>query len=245
MRSPRRARRAVAGTALGLASLLALAACTGGTTGATTAPTTPSASSPTPATTTTPPARKEAAALLAAAPRRFDARYRLDSKGDRPDAWVRVRMDRRWYRVDITRGRSTASLFTAPAGLVSCQVERRDRTCFVVAGRSDKPPRLFDPGLQRIFVRTLPLLREGGSRVRVERAGVWQAPRRYGPAQCFQVTGRVADPGVYCLLTKGRWAGALARAEFGSGALSLRHIDGGFDRARTFRPPVRPTPLPD
>jgi hypothetical protein len=212
------------------------------------------ASTPTPGATGTPAAstseaamlspREEAAALVSTRPRPFDAVYRLDSKGDRPDATVRVRIDGFGYRVDVTRGGTTASLFTTRTGLVSCQVDGRDRACFLVAKKSQDPPPLFDPGVQRIFLDTVPVVADGAAGVRVQRAGVWQAPRRYGPAQCYEVSGKVKDPGVYCFLTDGRWAGALARAEFASGSLSLRRIDGRFDHANTYRPPVRPTPLP-
>lgn len=207
----------------------------------------PAASTPVPSVSATPTptlsAREEAADLVAAAPRPFDALYRLDSAGRRPDAAVRMRIDKGRYRVDVVRGRSTASLFTARTGLVSCQVEGRDTACFLVAERSERPPRLFDPGVQRIFLAAVPTIGEPGAGVRIRRAGVWKAPRPYGSAQCFQVSGRLADPGVYCFLTDGRWTGALARAEFASGSLSLRSIDGRLSDA-TFSPPVRPTPLP-
>jgi hypothetical protein len=210
-------------------------------------PTAGATGTPTASTTDTPALapRAEAAALVSSRPRPFDAVYRLDSKGDRPDATVRVRIDGFGYRVDVTRGGSTASLLTTRTGLVSCQVDGRDRACFLVAKKDQDPPPLFDPGVQRIFLDVVPVVADGGSGVRIRRAGVWKAPPRYGTAQCYEVTGKVRDPGVYCFLTDGRWAGALARAEFASGSLSLRRIDGRFDHANTYRPPVRPTPLPD
>jgi hypothetical protein len=189
-------------------------------------------------------AREEAALLLRKPPRPVDATYRLDSRGKRPDAMVRVRLDRRSYRVDVTRRGRTASLFTAPAGLVSCQTAPRQRSCFVVAKRDQRPPRLFNPGVQRIFQSTVRVIGDPRKGVRIRRAGVWEAPKNYGPAPCFQVRGKLADPGTYCFLSQGRWAGALARAEFGSGNLSLRSIDGKFTGSNAFRPPVKPTPLP-
>jgi hypothetical protein len=242
------ARRAPGPLPLGVACLalaLVVAGCSGdGSPEASEPPT--STPAPTASATPTPTlsAREEAADLVAQAPRPFDALYRLDSAGQRPDAKVRMRIDRARYRVDVTRGRSTASLFTTRAGLVSCQVEGRDKACFLVAKRSERPPRLFDPGVQRIFLSAVPAIGEPRAGVRVRRAGVWKAPKPYGSAPCFQVTGRLPDPGVYCFLAEGRWTGALARAEFGSGSLSLRSIDGRFNGDATFTPPVRPTPLP-
>ncbi|MDH4353668.1 MAG: hypothetical protein OEW41_06770 [Actinomycetota bacterium] len=223
--------------------LLALAGCSDSPTPTTVvSPPSPSASSPSPVERLS--ARSQAGLLLRKPPRPVDATYRLVSRGNRPDATVRVRLDRRSYRVDVTRRGRTASLFTAPAGLVSCQTAPRAKSCFLVAKRDERPPRLFDPGVQRIFLATVDVIADPRKGVRIRHAGVWKAPKAYGSAPCFQVRGKLADPGTYCFLDKGRWAGALARAEFASGSLSLRSIDGRFDPKNAFRPPVRATPLP-
>ena len=233
-------RLAAAAVVLGL---LALTACSGD-------PTPSTAVSPTPSPTSSASpverlsARDQAALLLRKPPRPLDATYRLDSRGNRPDATVRVRLDRRSYRVDVARRGRMASLFTAPVGLVSCQIAPRAKSCFLVAKRDERPPRLFNPGVQRIFLATVAAIENPRKGVRIRHAGVWKAPRPYGTAPCFQVRGKLADPGTYCFLDEGRWAGALARAEFASGSLSLRSIDGRFDNQTAFRPPVRATPLP-
>jgi hypothetical protein len=226
-------------------ALLTLAGCSDSSppsTG-TTATTSPSAT-PSPSAVERLSARDQAALLLGTPPRPLDATYRLVSRGKRPDATVRVRLARGSYRVDVTRRGRTASLFTAPAGLVSCQTEPRAKSCFLVAKRGQRPPRLFDPGVQRIFLSTVGVIADPRKGVRIRYAGTWKAPKPLGSAPCFQVRGKLADPGTYCFLSQGRWSGALARAEFASGSLSLRSIDGRFDPKSAFRPPVRATPLP-
>lgn len=228
----------------GLVCLLAVSGCSGGEATTTTPTPTPTPATTTPSPTPTPLSPgAEAAALAAAGPRSFDAEYRLAPLSGVRAALVRVRVTPRRYRVDVTHGGRTASLLSGRAGVVSCQTDSSGQTCLLVAKQGMRPPRLFDPGVQRLFVTAVPLLRDRRHGVTVERAGVWRAPRPYGPAQCFQVSGRLPDPGVYCFLEAGRWRGVLARAEFASGTLSLRHVDSRFPDS-SFRPPVHPTPLP-
>jgi predicted nicotinamide N-methyase len=101
---------------------------------------------------------------------------------------------------------------------------------------------LFDPGVQRIFSRTLRRLAAGGASTTVVRSGTVRTAR-YGPAQCFTVRGQRVDAGRYCLLEGGRFAGVPARVQFRSGALKVLSIDRGLSDS-VFRPVVRPTPLP-
>jgi hypothetical protein len=212
-------------------------------------------SSTTPATTAeaetelTP--RERVAQLTALAPQNFDAIYRLDSKGKRPDANIRMRAKGEKFRLDVQEGRTTAALFTSPKGVVSCQVERSKkekitgRSCFRVAKSPGGLPRLFDPQVQRLFRRATVLLSRYRNDLRVKAADSWKAPGSLGKAECFRASGPKIDAGTYCYLAKpGPRIGLLAHVEFPSGALSIRkvyrsvHIDD-------FRPPVRPTPLPN
>ncbi len=195
--------------------------------------------------------RERVAQLTALAPQNFDAVYRLDSKGQRPDANIRMRAKGEKFRLDVQEGRTTAALFTSPKGVVSCQVERSKkekitgRSCFRVAKSPGGLPRLFDPQVQRLFRRATVLLSHYRNDLHVKAANSWQAPESLGKAECFRASGPKIDAGTYCYLAKpGPRIGLLAHAEFPSGALSIRkvyrsvHIDD-------FRPPVRPTPLPN
>lgn len=249
MTRPTGIRRLGALLAVGLAGALVVSGCTenadpsvAGSRGPTT---TPTSATPTPEETLNIQPKAEVATLAASGPRAFDAVYRLVSRHkDTPDATVRVRVTPRRYRVDVMRPGQTASLLSGRVGLVSCHTDASGQTCLLVGERGSRPPPLFDPGVQRIFVTTVPLLRGHHHGVQVSRAGVWRASKRYGPAGCYRVTGRLHDPGVYCFLLRGRWRGLLARAQFSSGTLSLRHVDARFPSDTSFQPPVSPTPLP-
>lgn len=244
MPGPSRRRRPTRSVAALLLVLAAGATACSDSQPTTSASPTPPGSTASPTPTLSPGAA--AAALVGQAPRVFDAVYRLRSTAERqPNALVRVRVTPNRYRVDVTRGRKTSTLMTAPAGLVSCQLAAGDRSCLLVAERDGQPPPLFDPGIQRIFRQVVPIVAAARPGVRVMRAGVWRGPRAYGDSQCFEVGGRLSDPGVYCFLVEGRWAGLLARAEFASGSLSLRAVTGRFDAEVAFTPPARPRPLPD
>ncbi len=67
-------------------------------------------------------AGERAQQLTALGPEQFDARYRLTGKGPRPDATVRMRAKGDRFRLDVTRGRSTAVLVNGPRGVISCQI---------------------------------------------------------------------------------------------------------------------------
>jgi hypothetical protein len=141
-------------------------------------------------------------------------------------------------RVDVVRGRARSILTTTAKGPVSCQVEGRDRTCLRVAGPGEDPPRLFDPGLQRLVGADLAAFARTRGRLEVEDAGILPATARLPEARCFLVAGG-RDDGEFCLTT----AGVLRRAQFGSGRLDLVRLAGPPARS-AFRPPARPTPLP-
>jgi hypothetical protein len=189
--------------------------------------------------------------LTALAPDSFDALYRLDSRGKRPDAKIRMRVKGDKFRLDVQEHRTTAVLFTSPRGIVSCQVERSKkgkitgRSCFLVAKSAGAIPKLFDPQVHRLFRDATTQLSHYRNDLTVRPAGSWKAPAPLGKAECFRARGPKIDPGTYCYLAEpGPRIGLLAHVEFPSGELSIRkvyrsvHIDN-------FRPPVRPTPLPD
>ena len=112
----------------------------------------------------------------------FDATYRFDSKGNRPNANVRMRTKKDRFRLDVERHDSTAVLITNGRGVVSCQVELRgkkkppDRTCFLVAKHPNGIPALFDPQVQRLFLQTSAQIVRLHGDVRVSRAADWKAP---------------------------------------------------------------------
>jgi len=238
-----------AGAALLLVSAVALAGCT--TSGPEEATPSPSQTRsadpiPTPKPLTT---AERAQQLTALRPEQFNATYRLTGKGPRPDAKVRMLVKGKRFRVDVTRGRSTAVLVNGPAGVISCQIlqpkkGRADKSCFLVAKSPKGLPDLFDPKVQRLFRSATRTISAGGKQISVKDAGAWRAPQGLGPSECFAVKGKGIDDGTYCYLSKPTpTIGLLARAVFPSGKLELREVKK-IRRAGVFRPPVRPTPLP-
>lgn len=217
-------------------ALPALAACSGGE-GATPRRTT--STSPAESATPTPPeevlsglAAKGVAAL-------FTGTYALDSIDPKQaDATVTIyRLDSS-YRVDVERLGATSILMTTKDGLVSCQVQGTRRTCLLVGDAAKPPPKLFDPGLQRLFTTDLAALANGEG-ITVTPAGVLPAAASIASATCFRVTGTGVDPGEYCLTEDG----ILRRAQFPSGRLELSAFSGP-PAASAFTPPAKPTPLP-
>ena len=194
-------------------------------------------------------ARERAAQLTALAPDVFDATYRLETRGRRRDAMVRMRTKGDRFRLDVRRGRTTAVLFTSHRGVVSCQAEdmkegKTKRACFLVAKHLNGLPAIFDPQVQRLFRSTTDRISRGQRALEIRRTDPWRAPRPYGKAECFRVRGPQVDRGTYCYLAKpGPLIGLLAHVEFPSGTLSLRTVNKSV-RPEAFQPPVRPTPLP-
>jgi hypothetical protein len=232
-----------------LVSALGLTGCTGSEPDES-APT-PSASrsvdpvpSPEPLTT-----GERAQQLTALSPDQFDAKYRLTGKGPRPDATVRMRAKGERFRLDVTRGRSTAVLVNGPRGVISCQIlqpkkGRADKSCFLVAKSPKGLPDLFDPEVQRLFRSATRTISAGDKQLTVKEAGTWRAPGGLGPSECFAVKGKNIEDGTYCYLARpAPTIGLLARAVFPSGKLELRDVKK-VRREGLFRPPVRPTPLP-
>ncbi len=160
---------------------------------------------------------------------------------------MRVKGDR--FRLDVTQGRSTATLVYGSRGVVSCQIVRpktgrADKSCFLVARSPKGLPDLFDPEVQRLFFGATRTISAGGRQLTVKRAGTWRAPHGLGPSECFVVKGKDVDSGTYCYLSRpAPTIGLLARAVFPSGNLELREVKNLRGKA-LFRPPVRPTPLP-
>jgi hypothetical protein len=238
-----------AATAFVLVSALGLTGCTGSEpqeAAPTPSPTRTADPVPSPAPLT---AGERAQQLTALRPEAFDATYRLVSKGPRPDARVRMRVDGDRFRLDVTQGRSTATLVYGSRGVVSCQivqpkVGRADRSCFLVARTPKGLPDLFDPQVQRLFLGATRAISAGGPQLTVKRAGTWRAPRGLGPSECFVVKGKDVESGKYCYLSRpAPTIGLLARAVFPSGRLELREAKN-LRGEGLFRPPVRPTPLP-
>jgi len=217
-----------------------------GQAGASSTPPTPATSAPAELTP-----RERVSQLTALAPESFDARYRLDSRGKRRDAKIRMRVKGDKFRLDVEEHRTTAVLFTSPRGIVSCQVERSKkgkitgRSCFLVAKSAEGIPKLFDPQVHQLFRNVTTQLSHYRNDLTVRPTDSWHAPAPLGRAECFQARGPKIDPGTYCYLAEpGPRIGLLAHVEFPSGELSIRkvyrsvHIDN-------FHPPVRPTPLPN
>jgi hypothetical protein len=169
----------------------------------------------------------------------FTGTYKLDSIDPKQaDAKVTIyRLDAS-YRVDVERKGATSILMTTKDGLVSCQVAASRRTCLLVGSSAKPPPKLFDPGLQRLFTTDLVALARGDG-ITVTPAGVVPAAGSLGSATCYRIAGTGVDPGEYCLTD----AGILRRAQFPSGTLELTALSGE-PATSAFIPPATPTPLP-
>ena len=194
-------------------------------------------------------AHERAQQLTALAPPIFDATYALQTRGKRPDAKVQMRAKGERFRLDVQHGRTTAVLFTSHHGVVSCQVVdvnkgKKQRACFLVAKKPKALPALFDPQIQRLFRGTTDRISRNHNHLTVTNAKPWKAPKPYGMAECFDVRGPQVDRGTYCYLSDpGPRIGLLAHVKFPSGSLNLLTVDRSV-RPETFKPPVRPTPLP-
>jgi len=192
-------------------------------------------------TTPTPTPADERAADLAAAglAAEYTATYALQRAGaGDPAATVTIYKLGASYRVDVARGGATSMLMSTAEGPVSCQVRGSRRTCLRVAGPGERPPRLFDPGVQRLVTDVLEAVSRGDD-LTVEGAGTLTASDGRPPATCFRINGEGIDPGEYCLTEEG----VPRRATFGSGTLELTELAPAPAQS-VFRPPVRPTPLP-
>jgi hypothetical protein len=248
--SPRGARRGRAVRWLAAVGVVALAVtgCAGDPEPVADSSTTTPAPTRSPTTTVAPtPSPRDQAAALAGRlrGRPLDLTYRIRPRNlEAQDGLVRIQRARGRYRIDVTRGASTSSLRTAPRGAVSCQSGPRGRTCLLVAGPGQRPPALFDPGLQRILTQAVPRLADPPRSLVVRRDGTWRAPHGYGTAVCFRVRGRSIDEGRYCLLDSGRYVGTPVLITYRSGQLVIVSIDNRVSAGFAL-PPVAPTPLPD
>jgi hypothetical protein len=236
------ARRTFVASAVGLAALLTLGACSSGD--AKTQPTpSPKTSAPTPSPTPsptptpTPPGVRLAALAAKGVTASFTATYRLATKAG---AGAKVQVYRRGdhFRVDIARGDARSVFLTAHRGLVSCRLQPGHRLCLLVARPGDKPPPLFNPSIQRLFTADLRAFaaRRG---VRVKNQGTVSSAHGLPAATCFHVSGKRVDGGVYCLAANG----VLRSVRLPSGRLVLLRVHG-TPKTRLFVPPLKPTPLP-
>ena len=220
-----------------LGAALALTGCSGSSSGGSSASDTTSTS---PSPSETPPAQQLATLAAKASATDFAGTYALDSVDPkRPDGTARIYKKGALYRVDVTLGGSRSLLMLTSAGAVSCQITASKRSCLRVAKPGQALPKLFDPGLERIFTTTLKAFAADDGTLTVTTNGTLPASGRMGVAQCFTVSGPGVDPGEYCLTADG----IVRRAQFPSGTITLQSYDLAV-LPRFFVPPVRPTPLP-
>ena len=219
-----------------IAAALALTGCSGGSSGGSAAP----SGSPSPSDSATPAAQTLAALAAKASLTDFAGTYALDSVDPaKPDGTARIYKKGALYRVDVTIGSTRSLLMTTSAGAVSCQVTRSKTSCLRVAKPGQPLPKLFDPGLQRIFTTTLQAFAQGADALTVAANGTLPESGAMAVAQCFTVSGGDVDPGEYCLTDDG----IVRRAQFPAGTITLQ----SYARAVLpvfFKPPVPPTPLP-
>jgi hypothetical protein len=170
----------------------------------------------------------------------YTGRYALDSTDPKgADATVTIYRGPNAYRVDITRGSATSTLMTTTQGLVSCQLSGSRRTCLLVGAPGAVPPKLFDPGIQRLVTTDLLALAGGTKDLNVTAGESLPATGALPAATCYRVSGNGVDPGTYCLSEEG----VVRKAEFPSGTLELTEL-AAAPGSSAFVPPVSPTPVP-
>ena len=232
------ARTAALSAALVLA-VVTLGACSGSSSGGTTAGTS-STPSLTPSGTPTPDAEALATLAAKAAATDFAGTYVLDTVDPkRPDGITRVYKKGALYRIDVDLNGTSSRLITTTAGAVSCQITPKKWSCLLVARPGSSLPRLFDPGLERIFTTTLKAVSSSSSAVTVTRNGILPASGDLPAAECFQVSGSGVDTGEYCLTADG----LVRRAQFPTGTITLKTYTFAVPPT-SFVPPTRATPLP-
>lgn len=142
-------------------------------------------------------------------------------------------------RLDIDQGKTTTLFMTTPDGYVSCRVEGNDRTCLLVGPVGKPVPKVFDPGLQRIFTADLVGLASPAGKLAVEPHGQLAPVEKLPGATCFAVSGGQVDAGEYCLTD----TGVPRRVIYPTGRLTMTQLDGA-PNPQVFTPPVPPTPVP-
>jgi hypothetical protein len=243
--SPRTLRPLSLGAPLAVVPLL-VAALAGCGSGSDSSPPTTAASSPSPVVSSpTALASTPAPQALGDLARRgvatsFSGTYALDSTDPkRPDATVTIARLDTSFRVEIASGDSRALLLTDRRGLVSCQLGGSKHTCLLVAKPGQEPPKVFDPGVQRLVTSDLAAFAAAATDLQVAAADALPAQGELPPAQCFTVAGKGVDNGEYCLTAEG----LLRRAKFPSGTLTLTTV-GAEPTSKDFDAPLTPKPLP-
>lgn len=229
------------GVSVSVCSVLTGCASSDGTPSAKETSTSPAAPSPSPSasTSTTPASLALADLARRGVATAFTATYELKSnERGQPDATVKIARLDTSYRVEIAHGAARAVLLTSRRGLVSCQLTSKKRVCLLVAGPGKAPPKLFDPGVQRLVTSDLEAFAKS-SGLTIEKGEQLPAQGGLPAAQCFTVKGHGVDSGDYCLTEDG----LLRQAVFPSGTLTMTKL-GEAPTPRTFDAPVRPTPLP-
>jgi hypothetical protein len=169
----------------------------------------------------------------------FTGTYALDSTDPKqPDATVTIARLDTSFRVEIVSKDSRALLVTDRRGLVSCQLAGPKHTCLLVAKPGGDPPKVFDPGVQRLVTSDLEVF-AAASGLQVTSAAALPGEGQLPGAQCFTVAGKNVDNGEYCLTGEG----LLRRAKFPSGTLTLTAV-GDEPTPKDFAAPLTPMPLP-
>ncbi len=208
-------------------------------------PTSPSASPS--ATAAVPTADQLRALARAGADKPYHAVYRVHRTKPSSTAKLVVEHTSQSVRVDVTTGKTTATLIVTPRASYACSKSKRDRACFRVAkaGKPVRPP--FNLAPQTVFTSDVGQLAAHPGHYRVRAAGTREGGTTVPAAICFDVRPRAsaskrhAPAGAYCFAP----SGVLTAVTYRSGN-SLRLLSVRLKRPphKVFKPYATPTPLP-
>jgi hypothetical protein len=218
------------------AFVLALTSCSGG-----------SGPAPRPAPSTDANAIKLTQLATGAAQARYTATYAFHLQDPDTNASVKVWHAPGKLRVDVTAGKTTATLIVTSAATYSCSVKAAKKTCFKVAGRGQPAPAPFNVGPATLFTADLDNLAAHGRTYTVLAAGPGVAASSVPASTCLAVAPALLSPqpqvkqGIYCFAD----AGLLTSVTYTTGnSARLTTVDLGPPTPRVFTPYVRPAPLP-
>jgi hypothetical protein len=150
-------------------------------------------------------------------------------------------------RVDVTRGKVTATLIVTPKASFSCHRAGRQRTCLRVAGAGKPVPAPLQLLAQRVFSGDLDTLAGALTSYDVTTAAAQEGNALVPASTCFAVTPHAkapkshVDKATYCFSA----AGVLTSVVYPSGnAVRLQHVSLTTPSHQSFVPYSSPTPLP-
>jgi hypothetical protein len=194
--------------------------------------------SPTPSVSLSPtpsPEQAELARLAGlTAKLRYDATYNFVAPATKDSGAIRIVAAPPYFRLDIGTGGTVAIFIVSPSRTVTCNIKGTEKSCFLVAGKGEEVPDLFDPGIQRLFSDAVRDLAANPLNYTVSTASPLDLPGKLPTGTCFEVSKEAGAPGGvgpedptgfetgrYCFARNG----LLTSLAVSTGRMTLRKID--------------------